>query len=94
LFTRMIIERLEILERKVAKIMSTETDLETVLATIKADIATYQGAVASQFSSLHAQLTALQTQAAAGSPVSQAQLDALVASAQAVDAQIKAAPTA
>lgn len=57
--------------------MATETDLKTELDAIKTNL----GGIATRLSSQAAQITALQTQVANGTPVSQAQLDELASEA-------------
>ena len=59
--------------------MSNEADLEKALADLKADVA-----------AVVAEVAALKAQIGAGSPITQAQLDALVAGFTAVDADLKA----
>ncbi|HTP77717.1 MAG TPA: hypothetical protein VMJ73_12140 [Rhizomicrobium sp.] len=81
--------RLSALEAKVNTIMSTEADLQADLDAIKADFTTFTSSVATSLQNLKDQIATLQ----AGQPVSQAQLDALVTEAAAIDAAIKAAPT-
>jgi hypothetical protein len=71
--------------------MSTESDLQAAMASIQSDFAAYQTSVATEFTTLTAQIAALNAQSG---PVTQAQLDALVSQAQAVDTAIKAAPVA
>lgn len=65
--------------------MSTEQDLQTSLDAIQADVTL---AVA-KFAALQQTIADLTAQVAAGSPVSQAQLDGLAAEAQAIDAALK-----
>ena len=74
------------LNRKADKLMATEADLEAAVAKLKADQATFVTAVT-------ASLTALKDQIAAGAPVTQAQLDSVVADLQATDLAITSAPT-
>ena len=92
----LVLSLLYTLNSKVDKIMSTETDLENALAAMKTDFDAHVAADAASRKAAADALAALQAQIAslqASQPVSQAQLDALVANATAIDAAIKAAPT-
>jgi hypothetical protein len=60
-------------------IMATEADLETALTNLQADV-----------TAVVAEIAALKAQVAAGSPVTQAQLDKLAAGFSAVDTSLKA----
>ena len=91
-----ILSKLQTLESKVDKIMATEADLEKALADMKTDFDAHGAADAASRKAAADALAALQAQIAslqASQPVSQAQLDALVANATAIDEAIKAAPT-
>lgn len=64
------------------------------LAVVKTDFEAFRDGQASANKALSDQIAALQAQLAAGQNVSQADLDGLMASAQAIDAEIKAAAPA
>jgi peptidoglycan hydrolase CwlO-like protein len=77
-------ESLHHLHRKVDRLMSVESDLQTDLDTIKAGVASLLTAATA-----NAQTIAdLKAQLAAGTPVSQAQLDALEAEAKGIVATL------
>lgn len=77
-------QQLDLLLQKVEALMVDENTLQTDLDAIKAGVATVLAALAAQATTI----TALQTQLAAGTPVSQAQLDALDVEAKAIVASL------
>ncbi len=64
-----------------AKLMAAEADLQAGLDKLAVDIS-------ARLDALNAQIAALQTQLAAGSPVTQAQLDALTTEVNTIDAAL------
>ncbi len=85
-----ILATLARIEGKVDSLMATEAELQTDLDTIAAAVTKVAALVTSQA----ATITALQAQLAAGSPVTQAQLDALKAEADTIVAALPATPPA
>lgn len=75
---------LETLLTKVTTLMSSETDLQADLDAIKAGVATVLASLTAQA----ATIASLTSQLAAGTPVSQAQLDALDLEAKAIVATL------
>jgi uncharacterized coiled-coil protein SlyX len=75
-------------------LMATVADLQTDVAKLQTDVAsmvTALGTVQTTNASLQTKITALQAQIAAGSPVTQDQLDALDASVKSIDGTVVAA---
>ena len=81
-----VVADIQTLKKDGVKIMSVESDLQADLDTIKANVATVLTKVTAQA----ATIAELQAQVAAGTPVSQAQLDALDAEAKAIVASFPA----
>jgi peptidoglycan hydrolase CwlO-like protein len=77
---------LRALQRKVECLMSSEQDLQNDLDAIVTAVATVAAKQAAQAKSI----ADLQAQLAAGTPVSQAQLDALVVEADSIKASLQA----
>jgi predicted nucleic acid-binding Zn-ribbon protein len=80
----LVLELLLTLHRKVDKIMATEQELQADLDAIKAAV----DALPARFATLNQTIVDLQAQIAAGTPVSQDQLDALKAEADAILASL------
>lgn len=86
--------RVRAVEAKLEKLMATVADLQADVAQLQTDAAsmvTALSTVQTENASLQTQITALQAQIAAGSPVTQSQLDALDASVKTIDGTITAA---
>jgi peptidoglycan hydrolase CwlO-like protein len=82
------------LNHRLDKLMASVADLSAELDTVKADLAALISGVGTEVGSLQSQIAALQAQIASGTGITAAQLDPVLASAQAIDAQIKAATPA
>ena len=88
--------RIAALEAWKVKAMSTESDLQNAVTGLQTAVATYQTTITTELTMLEGQITALQAQVAAGGspPVTQAQLDALVAQVAVVQSAVAALPVA
>lgn len=84
-----IMRRFTVLEEKGEQIMATLAELQAKIEAINITIDEERTQVQGLLVGLRAQIQALQDQIAAGSLVSQAQLDALAASADAIVARVR-----
>jgi hypothetical protein len=85
-FNVILVILLLLIYRRTGKIMSTEADLQTSLDAIKAGVANVVAKLTTQAQTI----ADLQAQIAAGTPVSQEQLDALAAEANDIAASLSA----
>ena len=88
--------RVAALESQQERIMATEADLQAAVTGLTTAVKTYQETITTELATLEGQITALQTQlASAGSPpVTQAQLDDIVAQLGTVQSAVSALPVA